>query len=234
MAVSLHPRDLSLAQVTDALNALTNGAADFFDNDIAVLDLSQLTTQPAKIEWEKLSALLSRYNLHLAALRGVPEHLKDIAKSSGLAVLEHNAENQAIREKKPVEPTPPPAAAPNAASNSNSDHIVTDRALIVRTPVRAGQRIYATDRDLIITAVVNDGAEIIADGNIHVYAPLRGRALAGASGNKDARIFAMNMEPQLLSIAGVYRLFEDGFAPNWAGKVTQVHLDDNVLHIKPI
>jgi septum site-determining protein MinC len=83
--------------------------------------------------------------------------------------------------------------------------------MIVDTPVRAGQRIYARGTDLIITAVVNNGAEIIADGSIHVYAPLHGRALAGASGNAGARIFALSMQPELVSIAGVYRTFDDGF-----------------------
>jgi septum site-determining protein MinC len=86
--------------------------------------------------------------------------------------------------------------------------------MIVDTPVRAGQRIYARGADLIITAVVNNGAEIIADGSIHVYAPLHGRALAGASGNAGARIFALSMQPELVSIAGVYRTFDEGFRPN--------------------
>jgi septum site-determining protein MinC len=106
--------------------------------------------------------------------------------------------------------------------------------MIIDTPVRAGQRIYAVGQDLIITAVVNDGAEVIADGSIHVYAPLRGRALAGARGNTASRIFALSMEPQLVSIAGVYRTFEDGFPPNWGGSAAQVRLDDNVVHINPI
>ena len=87
--------------------------------------------------------------------------------------------------------------------------------MIIDTPVRAGQRIYARGSDLIVTAVVNNGAEIIADGSIHVYAPLHGRALAGASGNADARIFALQMAPELVSIAGVYRTFDDGFPRNW-------------------
>ncbi|HAT29963.1 MAG TPA: septum site-determining protein MinC, partial [Janthinobacterium sp.] len=92
------------------------------------------------------------------------------------------------------------------------------------TPVRAGQRIYARGCDLIITAVVNNGAEIIADGSIHVYAALHGRALAGASGNAGARIFALSMEPELVSIAGVYRTFEDGFPNELARLPAQISL----------
>jgi septum site-determining protein MinC len=96
--------------------------------------------------------------------------------------------------------------------------------MVVDTPVRAGQRIYARGCDLIITAVVNNGAEIIADGSIHVYAPLHGRALAGASGNPGARIFALSMQPELVSIAGVYRTFEEGFPDELSRQPAQIRL----------
>jgi septum site-determining protein MinC len=96
--------------------------------------------------------------------------------------------------------------------------------MIIDTPVRAGQRVYAHGCDLIVTAAVNNGAELIADGSIHVYAPLRGRALAGASGDSDARIFAMIMEPELVSIAGYYRTFEDGLPRELSQAPGQVRL----------
>jgi septum site-determining protein MinC len=96
--------------------------------------------------------------------------------------------------------------------------------MIIDTPVRAGQRIYARGCDLIITAAVNNGAEVIADGSIHVYAPLNGRALAGASGNAEARIFALSMQPELVSIAGVYRTFDDGFPSEMARQPAQIRL----------
>ena len=96
--------------------------------------------------------------------------------------------------------------------------------MIIDTPVRAGQRVYARGCDLILMATVNNGAEVIADGSIHAYAPLRGRALAGASGNANARIFAVSMEPELVSIAGMYRTFEDGFPTELAHQAVQVRL----------
>jgi septum site-determining protein MinC len=96
--------------------------------------------------------------------------------------------------------------------------------MIIDTPVRAGQRVYARGCDLVVMAAVNSGAEVIADGSIHVYAPLRGRALAGASGNAEARIFALSMEPELVSIAGIYRTFEDGFPKELAQGAVQVRL----------
>ncbi|MBQ5949402.1 septum site-determining protein MinC, partial [Massilia sp. ST3] len=107
-------------------------------------------------------------------------------------------------------------------------------AMIIDTPVRAGQRIYARGADLIITAVVNNGAEIIADGSIHVYASLNGRALAGASGDAGARIFALSMQPELVSIAGVYRTFDDGFPNDQARQPTQVRLVGDRIDIQSL
>ena len=114
-------------------------------------------------------------------------------------------------------PAPAPVAAPATA-------VVTPGTMIIDTPVRAGQRVYARGCDLIITATVNNGAEVIADGSIHVYAALNGRALAGASGNAEARIFAVSMQPALVSIAGVYRTFDEGFPPTLARQPAQIRL----------
>ncbi|TFW35463.1 septum site-determining protein MinC, partial [Massilia horti] len=120
-------------------------------------------------------------------------------------------------------PAPAPAAAPVAVP-----------AMVVDTPVRAGQRIYARGSDLIITAVVNNGAEIIADGSIHVYAPLNGRALAGAAGDAGARIFALSMQPELVSIAGVYRMFEDGFPEELSRQPAQIRLVGDRIDISSL
>jgi septum site-determining protein MinC len=101
--------------------------------------------------------------------------------------------------------------------------------MIIDTPVRSGQWVYARGADLVVMATVNAGAEVIADGSIHVYAPLRGRALAGASGHVGARIFSVAMEAELVSIAGVYRTFDDGWPKDLAGKPVQVRLRDDRL-----
>ena len=97
-------------------------------------------------------------------------------------------------------------------------------ALIIDKPLRSGQQVYARGRDLVVLAMVNAGAEVIADGHIHVYAPLRGKAIAGARGNTDARIFALALDAELLSIAGVYRTSENPLPADVQGKPTQVRL----------
>jgi septum site-determining protein MinC len=97
-------------------------------------------------------------------------------------------------------------------------------ALVVDKPLRSGQQVYARGRDLVVMSMVNPGAEVIADGHIHVYAPLRGKAIAGAKGNTDARIFSMALEAELISIAGVYRTSDVALPPEVHGKAAQVKL----------
>ena len=97
----------------------------------------------------------------------------------------------------------------------------------METPIRTGQQVYAEKADLIVLGMVSEGAEIIADGNIHVYAPMRGRALAGESGDKSARIFIQSMQAELVSIAGIYRVFEQNLPPSLHKKPVQVSLQED-------
>ena len=97
-------------------------------------------------------------------------------------------------------------------------------AMVVDKPLRSGQHLYAKGGDLVMLAMVNPGAEIMADGHIHVYAPLRGKAIAGAKGDTSARIFTNSLEAELLSIAGVYRTSDAPLPKEVAGKAAQVCL----------
>jgi septum site-determining protein MinC len=103
--------------------------------------------------------------------------------------------------------------------------------MLIDKPVRTGQRIYAEGANLVVLAIVNAGAELIADGDIHVYAPMRGKAIAGARGNEAARIFVQSLEAELLSIAGCFKVFEEGIPENVSGKPAHVHLDGSRLVI---
>ncbi|MGQ3052075.1 MAG: septum site-determining protein MinC, partial [Roseateles sp.] len=106
--------------------------------------------------------------------------------------------------------------------------------LIVDKPLRSGQRIYAKGGDLVVLALVNHGAEVIADGSVHVYAPLRGKAIAGARGDTSARIYAQSLEAELLSIAGIYRTTENPLPADVAGKPAQVFLEGEKLLMQPL
>jgi septum site-determining protein MinC len=125
----------------------------------------------------------------------------------------------------PVEPAQPEAVAPALVSPGAT--------LVIDKPLRSGQQIYAKG-DLVVLAPVSYGAEVIAEGNIHVYAPLRGRALAGVHGNHDARIFCTCLEPELISIAGIYRTTENPLPADVLGKSVQIRLEQEKLMIEPL
>lgn len=137
-------------------------------------------------------------------------------------------------ETVPETPAREPAEASSAASEASAEEEVwappfARPTLVVDKPVRTGQRIYAEGADLVVLAIVNAGAELIADGDIHVYAPLRGRAIAGARGNEGARVFVQRMEAELISIAGCFQVFEEGVPEHVRGKPAQVHLEGTRL-----
>ena len=220
VAATLH--DANLAVIDAALRDMTAGDVDFFDREFAVLDIATIAATPAAqtLDWAALIALFRGYSLNPVAVRNATPALHAAILAHGLSLDTSAA--RAPRADAPVPAPSPVAPAPQAAPSS--DVAVATSAMIVDQPVRAGQRIYARGCDLIVTAAVNNGAEVIADGSIHVYAPLRGRALAGASGNIQARIFTLAMEAELVSIAGVYRTFDDGFPDGVGQHSVQVRL----------
>lgn len=124
------------------------------------------------------------------------------------------------------------AADDSALAGSEVEYVIKAPTFINR-PVRSGQQIYARDTDLIIMGSVGPGAEVIADNNIHVYGPLRGRALCGVSGNTETRIFCQSLEAELVSVAGNFRLLEE-VPEELRGKPAQIWLDNDKLNIEPL
>ena len=215
--VSLLLKSPDLDALAAELNARFGDSPEFFDNDPMVLDLSPLQEQPdAVIDIAGLVALLRRYRVLPVAARGGHPLQMQAALSAGLAAApEAVAAPLSLVRKEPAAPAPPPSALAEAALTS---------ALIIDRPLRSGQQIYARGRDLVVLSMVNAGAEVVADGHIHVYAPLRGKAIAGARGFTQARIISMCLEPELISIAGVYRTAEVPLPADVQSKPTQVRL----------
>ncbi|HKR45621.1 MAG TPA: septum site-determining protein MinC [Paraburkholderia sp.] len=137
--------------------------------------------------------------------------------------------------------TDPAAAEASAAATVNAAAALdagaagarAEPTLVIDRPLRSGQRIYAKG-DVVVLGLVSNGAEVIAEGNIHIYAPLRGRALAGVHGNHDARIFCTSLEAELISIAGIYRTTEVPLADDVRGKPAQIRLEEEKLLIEPL
>lgn len=145
----------------------------------------------------------------------VKEAAADTTDSVAETKTESTEENsgQAAEEEK----QPAPAADDHAPRPT----------LVINSPVRTGQQVYAKNADLIVMGMVSEGAEVIADGNIHVYAPLRGRALAGESGDKTARIFVQSMQAELVSVAGIYRVFEQNLPPHLHKHAVKIELQED-------
>jgi septum site-determining protein MinC len=226
-----------------ALKQMTGGVSDFFEDEFAVIDVGAIAAETAYIDWRALVDLLKKYRLNAVAVRGATPEMSEAIKARGLALDDGAAGADRAREdvaaataasaavNAAVTIVPVPAPAPPQQQQTQT---VALPAMVVDTPVRAGQRVYARGCDLIITAAVNNGAEIIADGSIHVYAPMHGRALAGASGNAESRIFGLSLQPELVSIAGVYRTFDDGFPAELARQPAQIRLVGDRIDISSL
>ena len=222
-------RTADVALLHAALAELTGNSPDFFENDLAVLDFSNAESLPESADWPAIRQLLRASGLHAAATLGLPEGLAAAAEQAGLPTISASALSRPARAKAAEAAPPPPAVAeptPLPAQEAAPAPVPepAPRTITLDKPLRSGQRFYAKGCDLIVTAMVSAGAEVIADGNIHVYAPLRGRALAGASGDKSARIFTTSLEAELVSVAGLYRTFEAGVPADLARQPATVSL----------
>ncbi|AMO23265.1 hypothetical protein GCM10027034_42530 [Ramlibacter solisilvae] len=214
--VSLLLKSADLCALAQELNARFGDIPDFFDHDPLVLDLSPLKGK-GEIDFGELLHLLRGYRVLPVAARGGSAAQMAAALSAGLAAAPDALVAVPASVSAPA-PAGPVAAAPAVVEASPV------AALVVDKPLRSGQQVYARGRDLVVLSMVNPGAEVIADGHIHVYAPLRGKAIAGARGNTEARIFSTCLEPELISIAGVYRTSDVPLPAGVLSRPTQVRL----------
>ena len=215
--VALLLKSTDLVALARELDARFGDIPDFFDQDALMVDLSPLPPAAGDIDFPALISLLGSYQLvPLTAKGGSPAQMAAALQAGLLPVPDAH-----LVPARPAVAAPP---APTLVAPVASAPAAPLGALVVDKPLRSGQQVYARGRDLVVLAMVNAGAEVIADGHIHVYAPLRGKAMAGARGNTEARIFSLALEAELLSIAGVYRTSEHPLPPGMAGKPTQVRL----------
>lgn len=229
-------RETEPARLADELHKMLGGMPDFFSGEAAVLDFGGLGQHPERIDWAGLLSLLRRYQLQPVGIRNLDPALAPAARKAGLAILD-NAEIHDRPAAEPARPAPAPRPEQVAAPTPTAQPIQAGTLFIDR-PLRSGQQVYARGGDLVLLAGMSNGAEVIADGSIHCFGPLRGRALAGAQGNPAARIVATNFGPELVSVAGVYRTFERGIPEPIAGRAAQVRLttsgQDQTLDIAPL
>ncbi|MGE8317753.1 MAG: septum site-determining protein MinC [Comamonas sp.] len=202
-------------------------ASAFFDNDPVLIDLLPVREAEDDIDFAAIVQLLRRYRTQPVAVRGGNALQMAAAHAAGLVAA-------------PEAPPARPAAEPVVQEVIHEVEVVREVQLPARPtmrvdkPLRSGQQAYAPGGDLIVMGMVSYGAEVIADGNLHVYGPLRGRAVAGARGDVSARIYCTCFEPQLVSIAGIYRTVETELPPDIAGKPAMVRLEGEKIVIEPL
>lgn len=220
---------LTVLQIIDAkpeafscqLDKVVASAPKMFDKAPIVLDFS--LCQIKDIDFDSVKSCLKAKQLIPIGVQGVTEDLASKATQSGMAVFSSssNSDKELLfgdEGKKPQE---------DSDSLQKSNKVTATK--LITSPVRSGQQIYAKDCDLIVTATVSRGAELLADGNIHVYGCLRGRALAGIKGDSTCRIFCQDLDAELVSIAGVYAL-NDKIKQQSAG-AKQVYIKDDGIII---
>ena len=224
LAVYLHDAD---AAALDA--ALAKCAAQYRELNLPlILDMQDF--RPSEADLPAVLAVFRRHRLPVAALRHSDEAWAATAAGNGLPFTVPGKDR----------PVPLETADAGTVAEITSE-VASETAkptghptVLVAEPVRTGQQVYAENADLIVTGTVSEGAELIADGNIHIYASMRGRALAGAKGRRDARIFIHSMQAELVSIAGIYRNFEQQLPEHLYRKPVQIHLQDDRLVIAAI
>ena len=209
----------------------------FFNHDPLVIDFAQIP-QEATVDLAPIRDALLQYSLSLVGVVNASDQQIAAAAELGLGLFQ--APSREIRPRKSdPEPEQAPAAAVQEPASAPEPEVRADTeprlpTKVHTSPVRAGQQVYAKGGDLIVLGAVSAGAEVIADGNIHVYGPLRGRALAGARGDTSARIFIRFMEAEIVSVAGTYKVIDADMVRHWHGKSLQVFLNGEQLEIEPL
>ena len=252
-AVHLVVKTPDFAALTEALQQRFDAAPEFFSGEAVAIDLRRLADD-ATLPLDELAALLRGFKMRpfgvvaqaaqqtWAGASDLPlldsrdvgrdprkpaESAETIEAASAPATTAADAAPGAEPQQAAAQPSVPAATPAPEPAPATLPTVLIDR------PLRSGQRIYSPG-DLIVQGVVSHGAEVMAEGHVHIYGALRGRALAGARGNANARIFCTSFEPELVAIAGIYRTAEQDFPAGVRGKPTTVRLQGEQLLIEPL
>ena len=219
-----------LNQLAEQLDSKIAQAPKFFLNAPVVIDLQKVNRSSQKIDFNQLKEILLSKTLVPVGVRGGNTEQHSAATQAGFALLQDGNKDREI-----LGPNPEILEAGKEAGATLKVKLETEgsNTKVITEPVRSGQQIYVREGDLIVLAPVSHGAELLADGHIHVYGPLRGRALAGVTGDTRAHIFCQSLEAELVSIAGQYKISEDIEQSAWRQSV-DIALIAGRLHIKPI
>jgi septum site-determining protein MinC len=229
---NLRVRDFDVPRLVEEMRERVERAPKLFEHAAVVVDVGSLSRCPAATEMRELLQGLRAAGVHPVALGFGTSAIERLALELGLPLLaKFRAQYETHQTPRAAMPAaveasvpkvePAPAAEPRRSAARGS---------LLAQALRSGQQHYAQGGDLTICAGVSAGAEVIADGSIHVYGALRGRALAGAQGDEGARIFCREFHAELVAIAGQYKVLDD-LPEGVRGRPAQVWLEDGKLHV---
>lgn len=245
-------KTVDLAELRAELGRRFESTPAFFAGESVAIDVRRLASL-STLRLDQVEALLSEFRMRAAGVV-INADQRAWAEAQGAPILESRdkrergdraSDGDDAAPSESLSQTAAEMATPTKPAEEDGDTLVqvastnlvssigSGPTLVIDRPLRSGQRIYA-EGDLVVLGLVSYGAEVIAEGNIHVYAPLRGRALAGVHGNHGARIFCTCLEPELISIAGIYRTTENPLAADVLGKSVQIRLENEKLIFEPL
>lgn len=242
MVMVLRLVDPARADFGQQLAAKVAQAPDFYRDAPVVLDLETLARWPAppNVDFQALAGAVAEAGLVCVGVQNGTPHLTQAAKRAGLAAFPSARPANRTNAAAETDSAPAPAPAPRAAAPAPApareapppvvQKVIKGKTRLVTEPVRSGQQIYARDGDLIVMGTVNAGGEVLADGNVHIYGALRGKAIAGASGDREARLFCQRFDPELVSIAGLFRI-ADQIEADLIGQRVGIRIVDDALVI---
>jgi len=239
----LRLQDVNIDNIELALQQKRDEAPMFFIQSPIVVDCSNLGEQGTLLDLRSLRRVLIKMSFVPVGLRGISDAMRAGALAAGWNVLRSPA------RKLPKDKTRTDAASPEKktvvedtvkkqeqsvdAAPEPESSLIKKTSMTIERPIRSGQQVYAEAADLIVLSQTSAGSEIMADGSIHVYGPLRGRVLAGVKGDKTARIFCRSLEAELIVIAGCYQLLDESDT-DLKGKPAMIHLEDEKLIIEAL
>lgn len=231
---NLRIRTLDVDRLADEMRERVARAPKLFARAAVIVDFGGLAGTPDVATARRLIDALRDAGVLPVALAWGSSDNEKLATEIGLPLLakfraQYERADGAMPAAEPA-PDPKPAAVRQEPAAPRPAPAAGQPGLIQAAPVRSGQQVYADNRDLTVLSQVGAGAEVIADGSIHIYGPLRGRALAGAQGNEKARIFCRAFHAELVAVAGHYKVLED-IPKELHGKPVQVWLDNEELKI---
>ncbi|REL32094.1 septum site-determining protein MinC [Thalassotalea euphylliae] len=229
---ALQMTEYDLNKLSAWLNAKVEQAPGFFYRAPLIINIAALAE--SVIDFAAVKAVVERHDFIFVGISGGSKAQKEAAKEAGLAVVAHSQDKAGtVKPKVAAKPEKIVEKVVEKTVEKLIEKAVFQPAKVIEHTIRSGQQIYAKDTDLIIKGQVSAGAEVIADGNIHIYGTLRGRAIAGAKGDKTARIYCSNLQAELVSINGNYWLSDSLQEKVWA-QAASVRLVDDQLTVEDL